>query len=223
MPFPFGVSVGDFIACIELINIIIKSMNDSQGSATRYQGLIQSLKSLEVALTQVDKVKPSNSDESVALRQASMQCCSTLSSFVQKMNKYQPSLRLRGSGNQLKDGLRKVQWALYTKDDIAHFQAEIRGHVDSILLLLHTVHVYVTTSNPRSRLSLRLNVQLGNASNAFANHQRLDRYPIANRRAEVLATAHVPSTHAMCQSPSECRPHDCRRKHCTLLFYASCS
>lgn len=141
MPFPFGVSVGDFIACIELINTVIKCLDESQGSATKFQGLIESLRNLEVALVQVDKVKPSSSDGSVALRQASMQCYSTLSSFLQKINKYQPSLRLGGSGNHLKDGIRKVQWALYTKDDIAHFQAEIRGHVDSILLLLHTVHV----------------------------------------------------------------------------------
>jgi hypothetical protein len=223
MPFPFGVSVGDFIACIELINIVIKSLNDSQGSATRYQGLIQSLKSLEVALTQVNKVKPSNSNESVALRQASMQCCSTLSSFVQKMNKYQPSLQLGGSGNHLKDGLRKVQWALYTKDDIAHFQAEIRGHVDSILLLLHTIHVYVTTYTHCSRRSLRITVQLGNASNAFAYHPRIDKCPIANRRAEVLATATVPRAHAMRHSPPGCRQHDNRCKCCALHFYASCS
>lgn len=65
-----------------------------------------------------------------------MQCRNTLSTFLTKVKKYQPSLQLGGSGNHLKDSLRKVQWALYTKDDIAHFQLEIRGHVDSILILL---------------------------------------------------------------------------------------
>lgn len=70
------------------------------------------------------------------LRQVSMQCRNTLSTFLTKVKKYQPSLQLGGSGNHLKDSLRKVQWALYTKDDIAHFQLEIRGHVDSILILL---------------------------------------------------------------------------------------
>jgi len=138
MPFPFGVSVGDFIACIELINTIINCLDQSHGSDVRFQGVVQSLKSLEVALQHVNQMATTSSDE-VALRQVSMRCCSTLSAFLNKINKYQPSLQLGGSGSHLKDALRKVQWALYTKDDIAQFQLEVRGHVDSILMLLGMV------------------------------------------------------------------------------------
>jgi len=135
MPFPFGVSVGDFIACIELINTIISCLDQSHGSDARFRDVLRSLKSLEIALTEVKKITVSSNDE-VALRQVSMQCRNTLSTFLDKVKKYQPNLQLGGSGNRLKDSLRKVQWALYTKDDIAHFQLEIRGHVDSILILL---------------------------------------------------------------------------------------
>lgn len=135
MPFPFRVSVGDFIACIELTNTIINCLDQFHGSDARFRGVLRSLKSLEIALTEVNKITVSSNDE-VALRQVSMQCRNTLSTFLNKVKKYQPSLQLGGSGNHLKDSLRKVQWALYTKDDIAHFQVEIRGHVDSILILL---------------------------------------------------------------------------------------
>ncbi|GAB7328404.1 hypothetical protein MBLNU13_g00377t2 [Cladosporium sp. NU13] len=135
MPFPFGVSVGDFIACIELINTIINCLDQSHGSDARFRDVSRSLKSLEIALMEVNKITASSNDE-VALRQVSMQCRSTLSTFLNKIKKYQPNLQLGGSGNHLMDNLRKVQWALYTKDDVAHFQLEIRGHVDSILILL---------------------------------------------------------------------------------------
>lgn len=135
MPFPFGVSVGDFIACIELINTVINCLDQSNGSDSRFRDVITSLKSLEIALMQVNNIATSSNDEA-ALRQVAIQCRSTLSGFLDKIKKYQPSFQLGGSGNHLKDSLRKVQWALYTKDDIAHFQLEIRGHVDSILILL---------------------------------------------------------------------------------------
>lgn len=127
--------MGDFIACIELINTIVNCLDQTHGSDTRFRGVMRSLKSLETALQAVNKIKVSSTDD-LALRQVSMQCCNTLSAFLKKIEKYQPNLRLGGSGNHLKDGLRKVQWALYTKDDIAQFQFELRGHIDSIVVLL---------------------------------------------------------------------------------------
>lgn len=141
MPLPIGVSVGDFIACITLIKNIIDSLKDSQGSSAKYRGLINSLEGLEAALSKVKDLETSNLRERHALEEASRQCGYTLSAFLAKIEKYQPNLKVGGSGSRLKDSLRKIQWALYTKDDIAHFQAEIRGHVDSITLLLHTIQV----------------------------------------------------------------------------------
>lgn len=142
MPLPFGVSVGDFVACIGLIKDIIDCLQDSQGSAAKYRGLLNSLESLQTALSKVKSVE-TESREKHALKEAARQCGYTLSAFLAKIEKYQPSLKVGGSGSAFKDSLRKIQWAFYTKDDIAQFQAEIHGHVNSITLLLHTVQVYV--------------------------------------------------------------------------------
>lgn len=57
MPIPSGVSVGDFIACLELTKTVIECLEESQGSAAQYRGLVRSLRSLEAALIQVNKVR----------------------------------------------------------------------------------------------------------------------------------------------------------------------
>ncbi|KAM0722482.1 hypothetical protein Q7P37_001923 [Cladosporium fusiforme] len=142
MPLPLGVSVGDFIACVGLIKDIIQALEDSQGSSAKYLSLINSLESLEIALSKVKGVKTTDFREIHALEEAARQCGHTLSAFLAKIEgKFHSSLKVGGSGSSIKDNLRKIQWALCSKDDIAHFQAEIAGHVNSTLLLLNTVQV----------------------------------------------------------------------------------
>lgn len=110
MPLPFGVSVGDFVACIGLIKDIIDCLQDSQGSAAKYRGLLNSLESLQTALSKVKSVE-TESREKHALKEAARQCGYTLSAFLAKIEKYQPSLKVGGSGSAFKDSLRKIQWA----------------------------------------------------------------------------------------------------------------
>lgn len=137
MPFPFGVSIGDFIVCIDLIKTVIQSLQEAYGSGDQYRGLLRSLQSLESALLLVRNVKAYDPVAQTALHRAIIQCRATLSKFLEKIEKYHPSLKLGGSINCLKDSIRKIQWALYAKEDIAVFQAEISGHTDSIIMLLH--------------------------------------------------------------------------------------
>lgn len=137
MPFPFGVSIGDFIVCIDLIKTVIQSLQEAYGSGDQYRGLLRSLQSLESALLLVRNVKAYDPVAQTALHRATIQCRATLSKFLEKIEKYHPSLKLGGSINCLKDSIRKIQWALYAKEDIAVFQAEISGHTDSIIMLLH--------------------------------------------------------------------------------------
>ena len=50
---PFGFSVGDFVAGIELIRQLINALEDSAGSSSEYRDLIKELYSLERALLEV--------------------------------------------------------------------------------------------------------------------------------------------------------------------------
>jgi len=49
----FGFSTGDFIAGINLVQELIKALNDSRGSSKEYLELIAELRSLETALLEV--------------------------------------------------------------------------------------------------------------------------------------------------------------------------
>jgi STAND-like protein len=147
MPLGFGLSVGDFIAGINLIRNLIKALEEGAGSGQEYRELIRELYSLERALVEIKQL---NVDESLniqknAIEQAACQCQETISTFLAKLGKFHGPLSLVGSGSAPRDVLRKMQWAVYKKEDIIKFRAQIAGHTSSLLTLLATLQMYVST------------------------------------------------------------------------------
>jgi hypothetical protein len=142
----FGFSVGDFIAGIQLVRDVITSLQASSGSSSAYKALIMELFSLERALLEVKALKRFNHtpDQVDALKCAASQCQLTIDRFMTKVQKYQPSLNAQGSGSKRRDSLRKVQWALCKKEDVASFKAEISGHAIAINLLIATAQLSVS-------------------------------------------------------------------------------
>jgi hypothetical protein len=139
----FGFSAGDFIAALQLVSTVIDALRDSGDSSTDYRALISELYTLETALLKVKRldVDEEQHAEFIALRQAACQCQNTIDTFWEKIKKYQPSLQAGGSGSRVRDGWFKITWALCKKDDLAKFKAELRGHTQSIELLLVTLHI----------------------------------------------------------------------------------
>jgi hypothetical protein len=153
MAVPFGFSAGDFIAALKVVKDVIDALRDSGGAGAEYRELIDELYLLETALLEVKRVELDDEQHAqrVALQQAASQCHRTIDEFWKKIQKYQPHLRSEGSGSKLKDGWRKVQWALCRKEDVAMFRAKLRGETGSINVLLMTVHMYVTDGEVASR------------------------------------------------------------------------
>jgi hypothetical protein len=54
---------------------------------------------------------------------------------------YQLRLRSGGSGRRVKDGWRKVKWAICKKDDLVKLKADLVGHTESIELLLMSIQM----------------------------------------------------------------------------------
>lgn len=140
---PFGFPIGDFVSGINLIRELIKALEDSAGSSAEYRELIKELYSLERALIEVKHLDFDESQHSqgVALKQAATQCQQTIDEFLQKIRKFQPALRTGGSKSSWRDGLRKVEWALYKKEDVERFRAQLNGHTASINLLMMTLQL----------------------------------------------------------------------------------
>ncbi|PMD18277.1 hypothetical protein NA56DRAFT_249305 [Hyaloscypha hepaticicola] len=143
----FGFSVGDFITGIQLVRDVITSLQASGGSSSEYQALAMELFSLERALLEVKALKSLDDqpEKLEALKCAASQCQHTIDRFMTKIHKFQSSLTAQGSGSRWIDGLRKVQWAMCKKEDIATFKAEISGHAVAINLLVATAQFNATT------------------------------------------------------------------------------
>jgi hypothetical protein len=139
----FGFSVGDFIAAIELVGTVIDALRESGSSSSEYGALISQLYTLKSALLRVKRLELDDSQhaEKIALRQAASQCQVTIDAFWEKRKKYQPSLGSRGSGSRVKDGWRKIRWAVCHKEDLLKFKTDLMGHTESIDLLLTTIQM----------------------------------------------------------------------------------
>lgn len=142
----FGFSFGDFVDGIELVRQLINALKSGAGSSKEYQDLIHELYSLERSLLEVKHLQVDDAQraQKIAVEQAAVRCQTTISEFLSKVSKYQPSLRAGGSGSSWRDRLRKIQWALYRKEDVQRFRAQIQGHASSIMTLLMTLQLYVS-------------------------------------------------------------------------------
>ena len=128
----FNVSVGDFISVINLIIDIIGALEQSHGDASEFQDLMGMFESLKDAIDETGSLDCNSLALAVALKRAE----GSVERFLKKIEKYQSFLQIGGSRNKWRDAMRKIQWALYCKDDVNAFRAEISVHVNCIQLLL---------------------------------------------------------------------------------------
>jgi hypothetical protein len=144
----FGFSIGDFIAAIELVGTVIDALRSSGSAATEYRELVSQLISLEAALLHVKRLKFEEGQyaEIIALRQATAQYQRSIDAFWKKVQKCQPALgnnadRGRVGVERLRDKCVRIKWAVCRKGDVEKFQADLRGHTESIQLLIAAVQM----------------------------------------------------------------------------------
>jgi hypothetical protein len=163
----FGFSIGDFIAGIQLVRDVIASLRSTAGSASEYQNLIYELFGLERALLEVkalklDDCQPAQLND---LKCVAIECQESIDRFLLEIRKYQPSLNAQGSGSRVRDGLRKIQWALCKKGDVELFKAEVMRHTASINLLLATAQMYAYTVQQIQKSSTILKIKQESSTN----------------------------------------------------------
>lgn len=139
----FGFSVGDFIAALEVVGVVIDALRAGGKAARQYRELLKELWSLKLALLAVQTM---DIDESLcayesALRITASQCLGTISDFWERMQKYQLHLRLAGSGSKIISDMMKIKWALCESDDIIKFQSDIMGHTAAIQMLIGMIQM----------------------------------------------------------------------------------
>jgi hypothetical protein len=107
--FPFGVSIGDFIAFIETVVTTINALKDATGAAAEYHGVVRELESLKTALKCVDRLEVANQDQIEGLKYVAVNTSQTILEYLGRLEKHEPSLRSGRSTQKWRDSLRKIQ------------------------------------------------------------------------------------------------------------------
>jgi hypothetical protein len=139
MTVPFGISVGDFIAGINLLRDAIKALDDAGGARADYTELRKCLGALETALNAASRF-------TTPLHQAAIQpiaadCKACIVNFLVKVAKFDLLNGEPTSPNKLRSGLRKVQWSLCEKEKVVEFRRHLNMHISALQLQLLVFNV----------------------------------------------------------------------------------
>ena len=141
MPVPFGFSVDCSSVCV-LIKDCIVALNSTRGSSTEYQEVIRELRALDRALFEVlglaegFETTPELNALAWSAKRVTDQCRGCIEGFLGRVKRYEKSLGTGVSGYRLRDVKGKLSWALFMKDDLANFRAEINAQSSTINMLL---------------------------------------------------------------------------------------
>lgn len=140
MTVPFGFSVGDFVAAIELVGTVIDAVQASGQTSQRFRDLIRLLFSLETALIQVKDIQLHESmyAEHTALTRTALECQRTIDDFWAEARHYQPYLT-GPSTSRARETWMKIKWALCKKDDIDQLKIDLLGHTQALNILMSAV------------------------------------------------------------------------------------
>ncbi|KAI4159225.1 MAG: hypothetical protein LQ342_006745 [Letrouitia transgressa] len=171
MSINFGFSVGDVIAVINVIRTSIRAFNETKGSSTTFQSLIQELHSLEDSLEAVEAVQAEslNGRRTDAIRRAVKRCHQCINVFVRDIAKYQPWLRPKSTEIRATAG--KIKWALCRNDDIVRFRDQVMHHQSALqTLLLVQANSKVSTVEEAQEKMLHLSTEVATQSGHTHKH-----------------------------------------------------
>lgn len=146
MGVPFGFSVGDIIAGIGVIKTSIEAFSDTRGARKDHKQLLDTLTRLLESLEhiqgiEVDPIQDARQREDI--RRAVGQCQTCIEDFVCSIAKYkiiQPGLQPTVWRSRVKTAIKKMQWALCKKEDIAKLKSELGLQYINIIAQLATLN-----------------------------------------------------------------------------------
>jgi hypothetical protein len=140
---PFGFSVGDFVAGVELVHKAAKALRSVSGATEQYQQTLLDLTLIESVLRRFQGLTSATpSDEAIrTIQLCSLACHVPLDRFPNKIRKLERQLNfelhLHAAGTLgIKKGSHKLQWAIILEQDVAKLKASISAGIDIINTLL---------------------------------------------------------------------------------------
>lgn len=140
---PFGFSVGDFVACIELIQKAAKALRSTSGATGHYQQTLLDLELIESVLRRVQGLSPTSaSQETIQKIQLCGRACHVpLDHFLMKAKKIEPYLNFSKTSSapdflHIRKGGHKLRWAIFLEEDVTKLKASIGPNIEIINTLL---------------------------------------------------------------------------------------
>jgi hypothetical protein len=163
----FGWSAGDIIAGINLITSI-DAIKDSTGSAAEYRAISSTLALVASTLEGLNRLKTEDATERHALHISASKCGETVYQFGSKLAKFKPELGARHSVWKLKATRRKLEWMLYTREELRHFHTLLLAHLTILNVTLARVNASLvdahTAKTQSALIRLEQQVDQGTAS-----------------------------------------------------------
>lgn len=135
----FGFSAGDFIAAINLVIKISKSLRDSNGASVEINSLLLELHQLQLVLEQLRDLPPESSPTPShvnALRGMALTVQIPLQDFLGKMEKYKAAAKVDSTSSRWSRAGRKIKWAVIMQEDVTRLRAIVTMKIVSISLLM---------------------------------------------------------------------------------------
>jgi hypothetical protein len=158
---PFGFSVGDFIAAIELTHKAAKALRNTSGASGQYQQALLDLELIGSVLRRVQGLAPASASQELirAIQLCGLACHVPLEHFLQKIKKLEPHLdfdRTSSSADflNIKKSTNKLRWAIVLEQDVAKLKASIGPVIEIIntLLQLESLERSTTTQGCVERI-----------------------------------------------------------------------
>jgi hypothetical protein len=153
---PFGFSVGDFIAAIELTHKAAKALRNTSGASGQYQQALLDLELIGSVLRRVQGLTPASaSHETIrAIQLCGLACQVPLEHFLHKIKKLEPHLNFDQTSSSaeflnVKKSTTKLRWAIVLEQDVAKLKASIGPGIEIINTLLQLESLERSTTTQR--------------------------------------------------------------------------
>jgi len=203
---PFGFSVGDFVASIELIHKAAKALRSTSGATKQYQQTLLDLELIESVLRRVQGLSPTSASQETIrkIQLCSRTCHVPLDHFLQKAKKLEPYLNFNKNSSaadflHIKKGCHKLRWAILLEEDVAKLKASIGPVLEIIntLLQIESLGRGAVTQESLDRIAQQLGRVLPAVDNIatffqshFATGKHIQDLPTqAHLRSELSQTA----------------------------------
>lgn len=148
MPVTFG-SVGDIISVCLIVKDLVEALDKARGSKAEYQSAIRELWILDRALLEIELFTKAHENASTlelrglceTAKAAALRCKKLVSTFLERVKKYQSTFDEGQSPGAVRDAVAKVRWRFGEKDALEQFRVEVAGTSSSLQMLLATASV----------------------------------------------------------------------------------